>query len=565
MRKIIFLFLVFAFIGSINSNGQGFFSGSFQTNTNFYIRDSSIGAANLPHYDNYKIGSDIWFNLNYTNEKLGLETGVRFDAYLNSILRNPTVPYTGVGLGSFFLKKRFKDFTITAGYLYDQIGSGFIYRTYEERTLGIDNALVGGRAEYNIKDKVRIKAFAGLQKNVFSFYNPIISGFNAESNFTVGKVTLQPSIGLVNRSMDQGSINTLVSSIEALDSSQRFIPKYNVYAFSFYNTLTVGPVSWYIEACYKTRDAVYQLNSSGNNQLFNKTGNAAYSSLNISQKGLGITLQFKRVENFTLRTSPNEKLFQGLLNFEPPIPQQNSLRLPSRYFASSLEQHELAFGADVTWKPTKKLSFTLNGSYVRDFIFQPAIVREQVITTTGGVSDTTNKDHKNFFAEGSVAFNYKISSAISIDGGFQYILYNRIIYQGDGGNLPGEYKVNAYTPFFEITHKVAKKMSYRVELQYQYVPNDFGQWMYGLFEYNIAPSFSFAVSDMWNFKPNPNNVDAVYQTQHHFYSVFASYTHGANRFSLNYVKQVGGIVCTGGVCRYEPAFSGVKFSITSTF
>ena len=108
-------------------------------------------------------------------------------------------------------------------------------------------------------------------------------------------------------------------------------------------------------------------------------------------------------------------------------------------------------------------------------------------------------------------------------------------------------------------------MSYRIELQYQYVPNDFGQWAYGLFEFNIAPSFSFAVSDMWNFKPNTNNVDAIYQTQHHFYSVFAAYTHGANRFSLSYVKQVGGIVCTGGVCRYEPAFSGVKFAITSTF
>jgi len=566
MRKIFLLFLLIGYLIPAHTFGQGFLSGSFQTNTNFYIRDSSIGAANLPHYDNYKIGSDIWFNFNYTNEKYGIEAGVRFDAYLNSILRNPTVPYTGVGIGSFFIKKRFKDFTISAGYLYDQIGTGMIYRTYEERTLGIDNALVGGRIEYNIKDIVHLKAFSGLQKNVFSFYNPIISGFNAESNFHIGKVTLQPSIGIINRSMDQGSMTTLVSAIEAMDSAKRFIPKYNMYAFTFYNTLTVGPVSWFMEASYKTRDAVYQLAPDGSTQLYNKTGNAAYSSLNISQKGLGITLQFKRVENFTMRTSPNEKLFQGLLNFEPPIPQQNSLRLPSRYFASSLEQHELAFGADVTWKPTKKMSFTFNGSYVRDFLFQPAIIREQVITQRpGGGFDTAQQDHKNFFGEGSAAVNYKFSSAISIDGGFQYIFYNRPIYRGDGGNIPGEYKVMAYTPFFELTHKFNKKMSYRVELQYQYVPNDFGQWLYGLFEFNIAPSFSFAVSDMWNFKPNPNNVDAVYQTQHHFYSVFASYTKGANRFSLNYVKQVGGIVCTGGVCRYEPAFSGVKFSITSTF
>jgi hypothetical protein len=565
MRKIILTFFIIICLAPASIHAQGFFSGSFQTNTNFYIRDSSIGAANLPHYDNQKIGSDIWFNLNYSNEKLGLDVGVRFDAYLNSILRNPTAPYTGVGIGNFFIKKKLKELTISAGYLYDQIGTGMIYRTYEERTLGIDNALIGGRAEYNIKNIVHLKAFAGVQKNVFSVYNPIISGVNAESNFTIGKVTLQPSFGLINRSMDAASYSLLTSSIKSMDTSQWFTPLHNVYAFSFYNTLTVGPVSWYLEGCYKTRDAIYGLNSQGVSQLYNRTGNAVYSSMNISQKGLGVTLQFKRVENFTLRTSPNEKLFQGLLNFEPPIPQQNSLRLPSRYFASSLEQHELAFGADVTWKPTKKLSFTFNGSYVRDFLFQPALVREQVITPRAGGLDTTYKDHKNFFAEGSIAVNYKLNQAINLEGGFQYILYNRIIYRGDGGNIPGEYQVQAYTPFFEITHKFTRKMSYRLEVQYQYVPNDFGQWMYGLFEFNIAPSFSFAVSDMWNFKPNPNNVDAVYQTQHHFYSVFASYTHGANRFSLNYVKQVGGIVCTGGVCRYEPAFSGVKFAIISTF
>ena len=98
MRKIIFALFALISFAPTCIYAQGFFSGSFQTNTNFYIRDSTIGAANLPHYDNYKIGSDIWFNLNYSNEKLGLEAGVRFDAYLNSILRNPTVPYTGVGL-----------------------------------------------------------------------------------------------------------------------------------------------------------------------------------------------------------------------------------------------------------------------------------------------------------------------------------------------------------------------------------------------------------------------------------------------------------------------------------
>jgi hypothetical protein len=550
MRKIIlFLFLIAAVI-PMCSYAQNSFSGSFQSNTNFFIRDSAIGAAGYPQYDNLKVGSDIWFNLNYNNENLGLEAGVRFDAYLNSIIRNPTTPYTGVGLGNFYIKKKLNNFTISAGYLYDQIGTGMIYRAYEERTLGIDNALIGGRIEYDYQQKVHLKVFSGVQKDVFSIYNPIISGFNGEANLRAGKVIFQPGAGIINRSMDQGSYNTLVSSVRStLDTSQYFTPLHNMYAFALYNTLTIGPISWYIEGDYKTRDAITGLDSTGTTKLMNKTGNAIYSTLNISKKGLGAIFIFKRVENFTMRTSANETGIYGELNFEPPVARENSLRLPSRYFAPSLEQHELAFGTEVTWSPVRKLSFLFNGSYIRDFLFEKPI----------------EPGHPNFFAEGSIEAHYKPVRAFDLELGFQFIQYNRPIYQQDGGNIPAEFNVHAYTPFFEITHKLARKMSYRIELQYQYVPADFGQWMYGLFEFNVAPHLSFAASDMWNFKPDRNNVEGIYQVPHHFYSVFAAYTQGANRFSLNYVKQVAGIVCTGGVCRYEPAFSGVKFSVTSTF
>jgi hypothetical protein len=40
---------------------------------------------------------------------------------------------------------------------------------------------------------------------------------------------------------------------------------------------------------------------------------------------------------------------------------------------------------------------------------------------------------------------------------------------------------------------------------------------------------------------------------------------GRNRITLGYVRQVEGINCTGGVCRLEPAFNGVKATLTSSF
>ncbi len=540
--KVFYAALFLLICGSAGAQ-WGYFSGSLESNANFFIRDKKIGAANLPHYDNLKVGADAFFNLNYTNDKYELEAGVRLDMFYNSILRIPTTPYTAVGVGNFFIKKKVKDLTITGGYIYDQIGTGIIYRAYEERALGIDNALLGLRLEYNIKDWLKLKAFTGVQKLKFSIQKPIIVGFNADGNFNIKqKVILAPGIGVVNRSMDQKTIEQVVTTIESYDTAGRFVPKYNTYAFTVYNTLTAGDFTWYAEGAYKTTEAIKKDQiRDAKDSLINAPGNCVYTTLNYSKKGFGITFQFKRTENFYLHTSPNptEALFDGMLSFLPPVSRQNSLRLPARYFAPSLENRELAFGAEVIYSPNRKMTFTFQGSYVRDFLMKKYHPTDTV-----------------FFAESYFQALFKPIKSIEVEFGFQYARYNKFLYRKEG-----DPEVNAYTPFAELTYKINHKHSLRFEFQYQHVIKDYGQWLYALLEYNFAPHFSFAVSDMWNFKPNPD----VNPNANHYYSIFAGYTIGPHRFTISYVKQVEGIVCTGGVCRLEPAFSGVKVGVNSTF
>ncbi|MFN8322631.1 MAG: DUF6029 family protein [Chitinophagales bacterium] len=545
MRKLnILSTFLFLLVFSSCFSQWGYFSGSFQNGTNFFIRDPKIGAFNLPHYDNLKVGTDNWLELRYTNDKFELQTGVRIDFFYNSILRVPTSPYSGVGVGNFFIKKKLKDLTITGGYIYDQIGSGIIYRSFEERALGIDNPLLGARLEYDIKSRVKLKAFAGAQKLKFSIQKPLILGFNADGNFSTknNKVTFQPGVGFINRSMDKENIDKLVTTIESYDTTGRFVPKYNTYAVTVYNTLTAGNFSWYAEGAYKTAEAIKKDQiRDAKDSLINSPGNCVFTTVNYSTKGLGITLQFKRTENFYLHTSPNatEALFDGLLNFLPPVSKQNSLRLPARYFAPSLENRELAFGAEITYSPNRKMTFTVQGSYIRDFLLKKY-----------------NPTDTAFFGEGYVAGIFKPTKSLEMEFGFMYARYNKFLYRKEG-----DHEVDAYTPFAEFSYKVNKKHSLRLEVQYQHVLKDYGQWIYGLLEYSFAPHFSFAVSDMWNFKPNPD----VNPNANHYYSVFAGYTIGPHRFTLSYVKQVEGIVCTGGVCRLEPAFSGVKLGVNSTF
>ncbi|MFN8293940.1 MAG: DUF6029 family protein [Chitinophagales bacterium] len=553
---IVLLLIILSCVFGTAVQAQGFFSGSFQSNTNFFIRDSAIGAANLPHYDNFKVGTDAWLNLSYNNEKYGLEVGARLDFLYNTILWVPTNPQTNGGLGIVYIKKKVKDVTITGGYFYDQIASGIIYRSWEERPLGIDNALLGARVQYDFKDYLKVKAFTGVQKNRFTIYKQLLTGFNAEGNVSIkDKVRLQPGVGFLNRSMDRESMDLLVSRIETLDSAQRFVPKFNVYALTFYNTLTAGNFSWYIEGAFKTREAVRGYNDI----LYNKPGNIIYTTLNYSQKGLGITFAFKRTEYFSMRISPNDYnaqgIFQGLMNFLPPVSKQHSMRLPARYFAPSQDQQELAFGADITYSPNKKMSFNFNGSYIRDFIKGTPVVEAKLKDT-----DTMLTPVRNYFAEGFVSGIFKPMRTLEVEVGFQYVRYNRLLYLNEGNVT-----VDAYSPFAEVSYRFNKKMSVRMEVQYQHVAKDFGQWIYGLLEFNVAPRWSLAVSDMWNFKPNPENPVPSARKGNHYYSAFLAFTHHAHRFSINYVKQVEGIVCTGGVCRFEPAFSGVKVAITSTF
>ncbi|MCD8529022.1 MAG: DUF6029 family protein, partial [Chitinophagales bacterium] len=103
-----------------------------------------------------------------------------------------------------------------------------------------------------------------------------------------------------------------------------------------------------------------------------------------------------------------------------------------------------------------------------------------------------------------------------------------------------------------------------------------GDWLYLLAEFNISPKFSFSVSDMWNVKTGDgknviskynatNETTSIKNTGVHFFSFYTSYTEGPHRFFISYVRQVQGIVCTGGICRLEPAFNGVRAGINTSF
>ena len=104
-------------------------------------------------------------------------------------------------------------------------------------------------------------------------------------------------------------------------------------------------------------------------------------------------------------------------------------------------------------------------------------------------------------------------------------------------------------------------------MQYMHTEQDYGSWVNLFVEFSKAPHWSFEMSGMYNIKPTERAPkDKNGESLSIFYpSIGITYTSGPNRFSMRYVKQVEGVVCSGGVCRLEPAFSGFKFNVASRF
>ncbi|MCD6011419.1 MAG: hypothetical protein K0Q79_1281 [Flavipsychrobacter sp.] len=551
MKKSTILFLLLCV--SVRSIGQGTFSGDLMMQVNFFDRDTNIKASGNPLYDNYLSGSQGWLSLRY-NVK-GYTFFVRADAFNNSNLKSPTSANSDFGIGAWSVNKDLKDLSITVGSIYDQIGSGLFFRAYEDRGLLIDNALVGIRLKYKLTNNIRIKGFTGQQKDNRLYVNntryaPVIKALNIEGDFSIGNVNLSPGVGALNRTLDEASYQNVRQVIKAQvdkdSTAPRFTPVRNMYAFTAYNTVTYKNFSWYLEGAYKTHEATFRPDSARENViLHDKPGNVIYTSINYGMKGVALTLSGKRTEDFVMRTSPAEtfSIGNGMLNWQPVIAVLRPERLISRYSPPSQDISEMAGTATLQIAPNDLTSITLSHTSIS------TLENEKLYRETYG--DVSYHGFKSWILHLAV----------------QYLEYNVPLYQGRKSTM-----LYALTPMAEITYRLSEKHSIRAEVQYMNTKQDYGSWIFALLEYNIAPKWSIALSDMYNTNvnknfDNPNSNDAGFLSKdgNHYPSIFVAFTKGANRFTLAYVKQVDGINCSGGVCRYEPAFSGVRVQVTSSF
>lgn len=545
IKSIIVIFVIYC-ISDLNAQDQGHLSGTIETNANVFIKDESINAFNNPQYDNQFFGGETWASLRYNVGTL--RAGMRYDMFLNSNLPNPNDSYTDNGIGMWFIKKRFDKIEFEVGNLYDQIGSGIIYRAYEQRPLFIDNSLQGLSIKYQINPDWEIKTFVGRQKNAFDLYDGSIKGISTDAFFSFGEenpISIAPGIGFINKTLSSDAIEKVVNSLKSYLPEDRFGPAYNSFAVTFYNTLSSSGFTMYSELALKSKDIFFNplaqkqelIGAPTFGKLEYETGRVFYTSLSYAKNKLGVTLEAKRTENFSFRIDPNLRLLRGFISYIPPMNRQNTYRLPARYSPATQEISEQAIQLDINYRVNKKLSFLLNGSNISD-LDNNLLYRELFFETT-----------------------YKKSSKIKLNGGIQVVNYNQAVYE----QKPEVPIVKTFVPFADILYKFTRKKSIRFETQLMSTKQDFGSWYFGLVEIGLAPHWLFELSAMYNFSPKRKLIGSNEFKKILYPTAGVVYLEGPNRFQLRFVKQVEGVVCSGGICRLEPAFSGFRFSASTQF
>ena len=156
MKKILFFVtsLGISFLAFSQDINLGDINGDFNLSLQSYQEDELIGAKAA----NEIILNNAYLNLNYS--KGNFETGIRYESYLNA-LADYDPDFKGNGIPYRYATYNIDGLEVTAGNYYEQLGSGLIFRSYEEKGLGIDNAMDGVRVKYRPLKGIYLKSFIG--------------------------------------------------------------------------------------------------------------------------------------------------------------------------------------------------------------------------------------------------------------------------------------------------------------------------------------------------------------------------------------------------------------------
>ena len=555
----------------------------------------SIQSDVLIPQEDQKIGTGTYKDWGLTNTYVDLQllnkyvsAGARFE-YLDHPLPGFEKDFQGWGVPHIYVTGRLKHAELTLGDYYEQFGSGFILRTYEERSLGIDNSLRGARLTLKPVKGVTLKALAGQQRVYWHnrSWDKDFTYLNGTDPWIYG-ADLELNVDQWFKRMDEnGSRLTLgVSAVTKHERSEDIVNLRPTGAKDEFGTDILGAYKLNLPTDVGAIDvraqfqkgnyslmAEYALKSqdpSFDNGYIYRRGNALMLSGSYSKRGMSLLLQAKRSEDMAFRSERSRTGTAAFINHLPAFSQQQTYALAALYpYATQNALGEWAFQGEFSYTFKRKTALggkygttvKLNASHIRGIDRQPLMAAGQPVEDLQGTKGYTTKffrmGHDTYYQDINVQLDKKVTKDFKLNLMYMHQRYNKTIVEGHGGTI------NSHIAIAEGKYTINKKMTLRGEAQYLHTKQDQGDWWYGLLELSVLPHFMFTVSDMYNAKVP--NTDETATSKQHFYMVSGCYTHGAHRLQLSYGKTRAGYNCTGGVCRYVPASKGLQVSYNFNF
>ena len=563
MKKIASLLIVFgvSFLGFSQEINTGEIHGDFDLNLQSYQEDKLIGATAADEI----ILNNAYLNLNYT--KGNFATGLRYESYLNA-LADYDPEFKGNGIPFRYATYSIDGLEVTVGNYYEQLGSGLIFRSYEEKGLGIDNAMDGVRLKYSPTQGTYLKTFIGKSRTHFDYSDGIFRGADGEIN--------------INELLSsENKIKTILggSFISRYQERSNLIFKLpqNVSAYAGRLNLMYSGWNYYGEYAYKINDPANVLSSSKMNYA---SGNAFTQNITFSKRGFGVSAEIHRTDNMTFKSDRDKDGKAYLINYIPTLSKPHAYSLLALYPCATQADGEFGMQFDIFYKMKK--GTLLGGKYGAKLAFNYS----RINGLNGGNSLLNDNSEHNpmlisikneelYFQDINLEINKKINKKINANFVIANQTYNKDFLEG---HVPGDYGVlNSTILITDISYKIKKGHSLRIELQIlnsiqieDYSAHEGayengmeepaeGDWGMGLIEYTISPHWFFTVQDMYNY----GNELSVKQL--HYLNLTAGFIKGANRFEIGYGKKREGIFCVGGVCKLVPSSNGFNLSISSSF
>ena len=553
-KKFFFSFsFLTSFIAFNQTNGANI-SGNIESTFQYLRADSLIGA-NLPPEKGLL---NSYMNAFYTQGSF--KAGMRIESYMPHINGYPD-RFDGTGLGMRYIGFVNDRVDVTLGNFYEQFGAGLLFRAYENRALGYDNAMDGMRLIVRPVKGVILKSVYGNQRQDFK------SGVVVRSTGIVRGIDGEIHINelfksLVDKKLDITLGASFVSKYQKDDNDLLKLPE-NVGSYGGRAKLRYGKLTFDAEYAVKENDP-----SSDNKEIYN-TGHAALFNLGYSKKGFGFSLSGKSVDNMSFRSDRNQSLQVDLINYLPSMNKTHTYNLVASLYPYATQLNgEIAYQTEIVYTIPKgsklggKYGTTLNGNFSNAYqpIQNTSSINPKDSSGIAYVGVPFDKSNNLYWQDINFSISRKFTKSFNLILSYFDIKLNNDVAKvtEDASGI-----ISSHVGVIEAGYKINKNHSVRIELQ-ELVTNkgkarDKGDWATAVLEYNFKSNWFFGVMDQYNYS-NPEK-----ELQIHYVIGTVGYVEGSSRFTVSIGRQRAGLFCVGGVCRNVPASNGLTFSFTQSF